>query len=399
MIFAMLTVLPRLYKIHDGKCFIKPKLRGVFNNTMKYIFGPKYQEDNITILCYPRTQFPYLVISSEKLTNELRSQFDQSEITNLPVQFPAESQDFYSVTNPLSDVRAKNEYKQILECKSKGGECNEEWETYINKYWSFPMSYDIDSNEKLPGLEQYQINIDDDDVVIQPSFITKNGDKLSGTHFIVGGGFEDRYGYGFLIENIARVYLPYVLENFIPLYSWATSLFRNSLNRLTKFTYYFLYVEHFGSSEIKELSHLLTKFNMSNEVLFLAGHSISGSTIKELSYITDIKGISFESSKGRGIASADADKSFVQMTDKTNKVANIFSDGMLLSGYDEDFGVNEMLPSHFYNPNVYDTACQVVVSCSDTHKYVPFCKQVLTQGDSDPIKEFNDIIDSYNNAE
>ena len=392
---AMLTVLPRLYKIHNGKCFIKPKLRGVFNSTMRYIFGQYYENDKITIMCNSRAHFPYLVISSEKFTNQLETQYDPQNITALPEQFAAESNDFFSDIDSLDSKRAENELIELKTCISKGGTCYEEWDEYTKKYWE---SYDIDSNEQLPGLEQYQINIDDD-VVIQPSFITNDGEKLSGTHFIVGGGFEDRYGYGFLIENTVRVYLPYILENFIPLYSWATSLFRNPLNRLTKFTYYFLYAEYFGSSEVKELSHLLTKFNMSNEALFMVGHSISGATIKELSYITDIKGIAFESSNGRGIASSAADESFVQMSDMTNKVANIYSDGMLLSDYDSDFEINGMLPKHFYNPNVYDTACQVVVSCSETYKYAPFCKQVLTQGGSDPVKEFEEIIESFNKSD
>ena len=37
--FAVLTTLPRLYGVNnEGKCYIKPKFRGVFNATMKYIF-------------------------------------------------------------------------------------------------------------------------------------------------------------------------------------------------------------------------------------------------------------------------------------------------------------------------------------------------------------------------
>ena len=391
---AMLTVLPRLYKVHNGKCFIKPKLRGVFSSTMKYIFGQDYEDHNITIMCYTRTQFPYLVISSGKFTKELIDQYDPSDITILPEQFSANSSDFFSVPNPLNNNLAKDELKKLQSCLAKGEVCDEEWEEYINEYWE---SYDIDSNEQLPGLEQYQINVEDD-VVIQPSFITKNGDKLSSTHFIVGGGFENKFGYGFLMENTIRVYLPYVLENFIPLYSWATSLFRDSLNRFTKFTYYFLYSEYLAGSEIRELSRLIAKFNMSNDALFMVGHSISGATIKEMSYITDIKGIVLEASNGRGIASSEAVEDFVR-TDKTNKVANIYSDGMLLSGVDNDFEINGMLPNHFYNPNVYDTACQFSVSCSYTYKYVPFCKQVLNQGNADPIEKFNEIVDAYNEAE
>ena len=42
---------------------------------------------------------------------------------------------------------------------------------------------------KLIGLEQYQININKDDV-FQQTIITNDCDKLSGKHFIVGGGIE-----------------------------------------------------------------------------------------------------------------------------------------------------------------------------------------------------------------
>ena len=295
----------------------------------------------------------------------------------------------------LNDNRAKTEHDILTECLSKGEQCLYEWDEYINKYWE---SYDIESNEQLPGLEQYQININDK-TIIQPSIVTESGSKLSGTHFIVGGGFEDRYGYGNLLENFARFCIPYILNNCIPLYSWANAYFRNSFNRLTKFFHYYFYVESIGTNEIGTLSHLLTQFNMSNEALFMVGHSISGSTIKEISYITDIKGIVFEASNGRKIASHAVDGNFHQLKENTNKVANIYSNGMILSGNDNDFSVNGMLPHNFYNPNVYDTACQVAVSCSQTMKYIPFCKQVLTQGGNDPIQKFNEILDAYEKSE
>ncbi|KAK8843106.1 hypothetical protein M9Y10_025297 [Tritrichomonas musculus] len=50
VVFAMLSTLPRLYKLTEkGKCYIKPSMRGLFNTTMKYIFGRNYEKDGIFI--------------------------------------------------------------------------------------------------------------------------------------------------------------------------------------------------------------------------------------------------------------------------------------------------------------------------------------------------------------
>ena len=50
-------------------------------------------------------------------------------------------------------------------------------------------------------------------------------------------------------------------------------------------------------------------------------------------------------------------------------------------------------------PDVYDTACLVSITCSQTKKYVPLCKQVLydtTEGNlSSPEKEFEKTFDAY----
>ena len=38
--FSMMTTLPRMYdETEDEKCYLKPSMRGIFNTTMKYIFG------------------------------------------------------------------------------------------------------------------------------------------------------------------------------------------------------------------------------------------------------------------------------------------------------------------------------------------------------------------------
>lgn len=67
----MLTTLPRLYSTtNDGKCFLKPSMRGLFNSTMKYIFGKNYENDGILIMCKKQAHNLYLVLSSEKILNQ-----------------------------------------------------------------------------------------------------------------------------------------------------------------------------------------------------------------------------------------------------------------------------------------------------------------------------------------
>lgn len=43
---------------------------------------------------------------------------------------------------------------------------------------------------EISGFERYQINIESN-LTIQPSFMTSDGQLWSGTHYIVGGGYEN----------------------------------------------------------------------------------------------------------------------------------------------------------------------------------------------------------------
>ena len=391
----MLTTLPRLYKYtSDGKCIIQPALRGVFNTTMKYIFGRDYDTKNITIMCYPKTNDPYLVITSDVFKSNVLSEYEGQEVTKIEPTIKAESHDYFKEHGICDDGIAENQCNRLKACMEKdpSNKCEDEWEYYTNAYWK--EFADSTSNEDIIGLEQYQITINDS-TVIQPLLVTKDGFKISGTHFIVGGGFENKQGYGYLIENTARIYLPYLLENFIPLYGWATSYFSSAYNKFSQYSYYFFYVESIADHELDNFNELIKIFNFTHKALFMVGQSISGTTIKEYSYITDIKGMSAEASIGKAIATISIDDKADLDEKQCNKILNIYSDGMLLSGIDDSFAKNGMLPNHFYNPNVYDTACQYAVSCSKTFKYFPFCNQVLTQGGKDPVKMFNSILDDY----
>ena len=82
--FALLSTLPRLYDVNtEGKCFIKPKFRGVFNSTMKYIFGEDYNSQGIRIYCWAKTYNPYLIITSQSLLESKKSVFEKSTITDI----------------------------------------------------------------------------------------------------------------------------------------------------------------------------------------------------------------------------------------------------------------------------------------------------------------------------
>ena len=57
--------------------------------------------------------------------------------------------------------------------------------------------------------------------------------------------------------------------------------------------------------------------------------------------------------------------------------------------------LNGKLPKRYILPSIYDTACLTAISCSSTMKYIPFCRQVLSQNKKDPIEEFNISYNAY----
>ena len=398
--FAMLTTLPRLYKVNEyGQCYIKPKFRGVFNSTMKYIFGEDYHTtQHIHIYCYPKMHYPELVITSDEIIEsfiELDSNKDFEILDNFEKE-DIKSEETFQIDETFCDQTKLESCHELLTCINKNnGECREEWSLFTNNYWKL-QSEEYDAN--LKGLEQYQITIDDD-YIFQPKYYDPHDNKYySGTHFIVGGGSEDAWGYGAIIENIARVFIPTFFGSIIPLYEYVNELYKEMYNTFTEFAYSFIYLENLSTNEMKEISSLLTHFNFSYNSLFMVGHSLSGTTFKELSYVSDIDGIVFDASIGLGYAQFRVIDSFPKTDVGTNKLSNIYcGNEFLLTGNDEDFEVNGKLPSLFFNPTVYDTACLTAVSCSEDQQYVPYCKQVLRQHDEDPLQNYQKLLDAYLN--
>ena len=78
-----------------------------------------------------------------------------------------------------------------------------------------------------------------------------------------------------------------------------------------------------------------------------------------------------------------------------SQMTNIYSRKRINTGFDRNCDVNGLLPKRYLFPNVYETACLTAMTCSETMKYVPLCKQVLTLGGQDPEVEFNKSFDAY----
>ena len=391
---SILTTLPRLYAVNDnGKCYIKPKLRGVFNSTMNYIFGTNYSSKGIRIYCWTKMHKPYLVITSEEsYLNKLKT-YSGEDVTILNnEEIIEQSDEYFNDTNHLCDSGiAETECRSLQACiQASQSTCEEEWSLFTNKYWQL-HSETYDPN--LKGLEQYQITISDS-YIFQPRFIF-NDTLLSGTHYIIGGGVEDQWGYASLIENTICVLFPDLFESFLPFFSFAHNYFREMFNYFSEFALTFIYVNCISSNEIREFGYLINRFNFSTSNIYMVGHSISATTMKEISYLTNISGIAFEGSRGLGYAQFRVSDSFPISAENLNQLANIYSGNSFLSGEDQDFNLNGALPSKFINPNIYDTACLTVVTCSSTEQYIPYCHQVLNQHGEDSMSNFIELIDAY----
>ena len=137
----MLATLPRLYDFSENKkkCFIKPSKRGLFNSTMKYIFGKDYEKDDINIFCKRLHHYPALVITSEKILNQTLNYFYyDSNITYLEKQINIVNKDYFKETQleklpeELQDLL--NVYKY---CSSKYGaeNCESQWDNFTQYYW------------------------------------------------------------------------------------------------------------------------------------------------------------------------------------------------------------------------------------------------------------------------
>ena len=199
------------------------------------------------------------------------------------------------------------------------------------------------------------------------------------------------------MENFARTNIPIIFLSLIPLYSLVFEWFHDLFRMFSEFSLGYIYVETLAQEEMVKFVELVNRFNISHEEIFLIGHSISATTIKEFSYISNISGIVFESSTGLGYSKYRVSDLYHPDERGLNNIANIYSEGVLLTGEDLDFKLNGGLPSKFFNPNVYDTACLTYVTCGTDDKYLNYCKQVLNQHRQDPIVNFNEILEAFKN--
>ena len=104
---------------------------------------------------------------------------------------------------------------------------------------------------------------------------------------------------------------------------------------------------------------------------------------------SDIKGMAFESINTDYLGDFKIDSNFQKVEKGTNQIKNIFSTRNILIEKDDNCIENGVLPSRYYLPNVYDTACLTAITCSDLMKYVLFCKQVLANNPQKSLEEFN----------
>ena len=122
--------------------------------------------------------------------------------------------------------------------------------------------------------------------------------------------------------------------------------------------------------------------------MYTIGHSFMGTLFKGASFLAKAEGITFDAFL-KYEYEHDFQDIFNILNDKSvvfNQITNIYSSNNLLTG---------VLPERYILPNVYDTACLTVITCSENMKYVPFCKQVLTENGKNPEQEFNISFDAY----
>lgn len=228
----MLSTLPRLYSFNEeGKCFIKPAKRNIFNTTMKYIFGQSYENQNIRIMCKKIYYGITLVITSDRQKYQAMSMLGPN-ITRLPDQFQIKNNNYFSMvsfhnlTGDLYDLYQK--YTTCLQSSTQKNTCQVFWDDFEYNYWSTMYA---DNYANISGFERYQITIDED-MVIQPQFITSNDEYMSGVHYVVGGGMENSVDFGLYLEILIRAYLPKLFSNFLPLYEGFHGFFKNRFNMM-----------------------------------------------------------------------------------------------------------------------------------------------------------------------
>ena len=125
--------------------------------------------------------------------------------------------------------------------------------------------------------------------------------------------------------------------------------------------------------------------------------SISATEMKGVSSISNIPGIVFEATEVDNLNNFKVNPNFQKNDRGKYQIINVYSEGNFFTGNDEKCIVNGKLPKMYYFPNVYDTACLAIISCSETMRYIPFCHQVLKKTVNESIEEFNKSFKAYNN--
>jgi hypothetical protein len=401
--FAFMTTLPRLYKVDGNKCSINPKLRGVFNTTMKYIFGKDYKDQGIKIYCYTGTRYPYLTITSDRLFEEVNSTITNHSDFEIYYEYNTSSPiPYFDVDSLCSDNYASTECESLKNCinETGGGDCEGEWEEYSNKYWEEYPNESLNIDEfsdyeiTVPIYESEENINESEQFSFKPRLVSlsDNETNVTGQHFIVGGGYEDTWGYSFLTEVFVRTYLPLIFGSIIPFCS-IYEIMTPMLFKASEFMAgLFFGIIRKQQLEYYKINSLLDRFKFNETSIYTIGHSVSAASMKGIGRIIRIPGITFETQTTKSL--------YIGFDGIGNNVGssrvNVYSMGMMLSAFDNLYAINGKLPKLFFNPNVYDTACLTTVVCSPTTKYVPLCKQVLNQSEDEPENTFQKILVAYN---
>ena len=301
-----------------------------------------------------------------------------------------QSTPYFDAKNLPENEASTEERITLQQCiDANVSDCSQEWQDYTNKYWT---NYSSEYTE-LKGLEAYEITIDQyksEDYHIY-SLINDQYSHFSGTHYVVGGCFEDEWGYGYMSEILAKKYLPIVFDQLIPLYSFLRYLLPDIFKAIDQTNAQIMSIPRSSYVDTNDLANLLNLFYLDNTNLFLVGHSISAASMKSIEAAFDIPGIFFETVTSDV---ADVLMSYFENKELTGRsTINIFERDSLISSYDDEIEEGGALPGVFWNPNVIDTACLSTIACSITTKYVPYCRQALNQGGKDPVKEFERIYE------
>lgn len=82
------------------------------------------------------------------------------------------------------------------------------------------------------------------------------------------------------IETVGRNYIPLIIENFLPMYSFVRNIANDIFIRIEWINKHIFYIEDFSTKELKSLSKLYNQFNFSHQNIYTIGHTISGTVLK-----------------------------------------------------------------------------------------------------------------------